>query len=152
MHASLEKILGYTAVAANALQDAAAVTQTPFLNNVSALSLTILGIVELLLIRELAQKPHKPHAAFWHCAKPHAEIKSEVTEKLSQWRDTQVERQVLVREKVALLSQLLRAGHEKCVKSEWSQSDGWTNRFPSSRIDQILIWMNTVQCDKDLRV
>jgi hypothetical protein len=33
----------------------------------------------LAMIRELAQKPHEPHAAFWHCAKPHAEIKFEVT-------------------------------------------------------------------------
>ncbi|KAJ6465252.1 hypothetical protein DFH09DRAFT_1086379 [Mycena vulgaris] len=60
--------------------------------------------------RELAQKPHKPHAAFWHCAKPHAEIRPEVTEKPRR---------------------------EKCAKSEWSRSDGWTNCFPSSRIDQI---------------
>jgi hypothetical protein len=49
--------------------------------------------------RELAQKPHKPHAAFWHCAKPHAEIRPEVTEKPSQWRDSSVDRQVLVSEK-----------------------------------------------------
>ncbi|KAF8144255.1 hypothetical protein K438DRAFT_2029239 [Mycena galopus ATCC 62051] len=41
-----EKIFGYTAVAANALQDAAVITQTPFLNGVSTLSLTIIGLVE----------------------------------------------------------------------------------------------------------
>jgi hypothetical protein len=33
--------------------------------------------------RELAQKPHEPHAAFWHWAKPHAEIKFELTEEPS---------------------------------------------------------------------
>ncbi|KAF8132681.1 hypothetical protein K438DRAFT_1787868 [Mycena galopus ATCC 62051] len=77
------------------------------------------------LIRELAQKPHKPHAAFWHCAKPRAEIRPKVTEKLRR---------------------------EKCAKSEWSQSDGWTNRFPSSRINQIVIWMNAIRCKRDLRV
>jgi hypothetical protein len=27
-------------------------------------------------IRELAQKPHAPHAAFLHCAKPHVETKT----------------------------------------------------------------------------
>ncbi|KAF8155263.1 hypothetical protein K438DRAFT_1987164 [Mycena galopus ATCC 62051] len=43
---TVEKILGYTTVAASALQDIAAVTQIPFLNSVSALSLTIIGIVE----------------------------------------------------------------------------------------------------------
>jgi hypothetical protein len=50
--------------------------------------------------RELAQKPHKPHAAFWHCTKPHAEIRSEVTEKPSQWRGSWVHRQVLASEKL----------------------------------------------------
>ncbi|KAJ6580131.1 hypothetical protein DFH09DRAFT_1077037 [Mycena vulgaris] len=75
--------------------------------------------------RELAQKPHKPHAAFWHCAKPHAEIRPEATKKPRR---------------------------EKCAKSEWSRSDGWTNCFPSSRIDQIVIWMNAIQCHRDLRV
>ncbi|KAJ6507619.1 hypothetical protein DFH09DRAFT_1288938 [Mycena vulgaris] len=104
------------------------------------------------VIRELAQKPHKPHAAFWHCAKPHAEIRPEVTEKPSQWRGSWVERQVLLSEKIALLPQLLCAGREKCAKSEWSRSDGWTNCFPSSHIDQIVIWMNTIQYHRDLRV
>jgi hypothetical protein len=90
-------------------------------------------------IRELAQKPHKPHRAFWHCAKPHAEIRLEVTEKPSQWRGSWVDRQVLVSEKTALLLQLLCAGHENCRESEWSRSDGWKNCFPSLRIDQIVI-------------
>ncbi|KAJ6602001.1 hypothetical protein DFH09DRAFT_1069545 [Mycena vulgaris] len=89
--------------------------------------------------RELAQKPHKPHAAFWHCAKPHTEIRPEVTEKPSQWRGSWVETQVLWSEKIALLPQLLCAGREKCAKSEWSRSDGWTKCFPSSRIDQIVL-------------
>ncbi|KAJ7369135.1 hypothetical protein DFH08DRAFT_796928 [Mycena albidolilacea] len=31
--------------------------------------------------RDLAQKPHKPHAAFGHCAKPRAETKVEVRKK-----------------------------------------------------------------------
>ncbi|KAJ6572272.1 hypothetical protein B0H19DRAFT_1065235 [Mycena capillaripes] len=34
----------------------------------------------------------------------------------------------------------------------WRRSDGWTNCFPSSRIDQIVIWMSTIQCHRDLRV
>ncbi|KAJ7894692.1 hypothetical protein B0H14DRAFT_2559114 [Mycena olivaceomarginata] len=36
--------------------------------------------------RELAQKPHEPHAAFGRCAKPRAEAKAEGREKLSWWK------------------------------------------------------------------
>jgi hypothetical protein len=44
------------------------------------------------------------------------------------------------------------AGREKCAKSEWSRSDGWTNCFLSLRIDRTVIWMNAIQCHRDLRV
>jgi hypothetical protein len=63
-------------------------------------------------------------------------------------RGSWVDRQVLVSEKIALLPQLLCAGREKCTKSEWSRHDGWTNYFPSSRIDQIVIGTNTIQCQR----
>ncbi|KAJ7812614.1 hypothetical protein B0H14DRAFT_2605609 [Mycena olivaceomarginata] len=55
-------------------------------------------------LKELAQKPHKPHAAFWHCVKPHVEIRPEVTEKPSQWRGSGVDRQVLDAKSVRNLS------------------------------------------------
>jgi hypothetical protein len=44
---TVERILGYSTVAANALREAAVGTQTPFLNSVATLSLTIIGIVEV---------------------------------------------------------------------------------------------------------
>ncbi|KAF8154328.1 hypothetical protein K438DRAFT_1777960 [Mycena galopus ATCC 62051] len=47
-----ENILGYTGLAANALQNIAVVTQTPFLNSVSTLSLTIIGLVEKTKIQK----------------------------------------------------------------------------------------------------
>jgi hypothetical protein len=43
----VDKILQYTVVAANALQDVAAATQIPFLNSVCTLSLTIIPIVQV---------------------------------------------------------------------------------------------------------
>jgi hypothetical protein len=44
---SLDKILQYTAVAANALQDVAAATQIPFLDSFCTLSLKIIPIVQV---------------------------------------------------------------------------------------------------------
>jgi hypothetical protein len=44
---SLDKILQYTAVAANALHDVAAATQIPFLESFCTLSLTIIPIVQV---------------------------------------------------------------------------------------------------------
>jgi hypothetical protein len=76
-------------------------------------------------IRDLAQKPHEPHAAFGHCAKLHAEIKYEVTEKPSQWKDSWIQGQVQpVGEEISFVPQLLCTRREKCGKSEWNWSDG----------------------------
>ncbi|KAF8183223.1 hypothetical protein K438DRAFT_1975095 [Mycena galopus ATCC 62051] len=50
--ATAENILGYTGLAANALQNIAVVAQTPFLNSVSTLSLTIIGLVEKTKIQK----------------------------------------------------------------------------------------------------
>jgi hypothetical protein len=43
------------------------------------------------VIRELAQKPHEPHAACGHCAEPRAEIKFEVTAKASRWKGSWIQ-------------------------------------------------------------
>jgi hypothetical protein len=102
-------------------------------------------------IRDLAQKPHEPHAAFGHCAKPCAEIKFDVTEKPSQSKGNWVQGQVLVGEEISFLPQLLCARREKCGKSQWSWSDGWKNGSPRLRIDQIPIWMNAIQRRRYLR-
>ncbi|KAJ6556061.1 hypothetical protein B0H19DRAFT_1071198 [Mycena capillaripes] len=47
--------------------------------------------------RQLAQKPHERHAAFLRCAKPHAEIKFELSEKPGQRKGSQVEGQGLAK-------------------------------------------------------
>jgi hypothetical protein len=44
---SLDEILAYTAVVANALQDVAIATQIPFLDSVSTLSLSVIPIVQV---------------------------------------------------------------------------------------------------------
>jgi hypothetical protein len=107
--------------------------------------------IDAALVLESLHKSCTPHMAFGHCAKLHADIKSEVGEKPNQWRGSQVERQVPVSQKIALLLQLLHAGHENCAKSEWSRSDGWGNHFTRLHINQIQIWMNTIQCQRDPR-
>jgi hypothetical protein len=72
-------------------------------------------------VRQLAQKAHEPHTAFLHCTKLYAEIKFELGEKPGRQKGSQVEGQGLVGEnKKSLLPQLLRARHEKCVKSAWN--------------------------------
>jgi hypothetical protein len=73
--------------------------------------------------RELAQKPREPHAAFGHCVKPRAEMKFDLTEKLSQWKGSWVQGQVLVGEELSFVPQLLGARREKCGKFEWIWSD-----------------------------
>ncbi|KAJ7824325.1 hypothetical protein B0H14DRAFT_2597339 [Mycena olivaceomarginata] len=67
--------------------------------------------------RELVQKPHEPHAAFWHCAKPRVETKVEVQQELSWWKGWWA-------------PQFLRAGHDKCGKFPWSFRDNWKNCIP----------------------
>jgi hypothetical protein len=44
---TLDKVLQYTAVAANGLHDVAAATQIPFLNGVCTVTLTIIPIVQV---------------------------------------------------------------------------------------------------------
>jgi hypothetical protein len=70
--------------------------------------------------------------------KPHVEIRLEVTEKPSQWRGSRIDRQVRVSEKITLLLQLLGAGREKCVESEWSELTKSCSKHRKSPI----IWRN----------
>jgi hypothetical protein len=101
--------------------------------------------------RELAQKPHEPHAAFWHCAKPRAEIKFEITENPSRWKGSWIQGQVQVGEEISFVPQLLCARRDKYGKSEWSWTDDRKNGAPRLRIDQIPSWMNAIQCHRDRR-
>jgi hypothetical protein len=73
--------------------------------------------------RDLAQKPHEPHAAFWHCAKPRAETKIEVQQELSWWKGWWAQVHALAMQKKMSAPQFLRAGHDKCGNFPWSFRD-----------------------------
>jgi hypothetical protein len=71
-------------------------------------------------IRELAQKPQEPHTAFWRCAKPRAETKVEVLQKLSGWKGWWAQVHAMRTQKKISAPQFLRTGHGKCGNFPWS--------------------------------
>jgi hypothetical protein len=51
--AALDKLLNYTVVAANGLQQVAGLTQIPFLDRISTLTLTIIPMMQVWHLRDM---------------------------------------------------------------------------------------------------